>query len=101
MDDTKTGHVCICVDQGEKTNRAGQRLPMKGEVDLLCGGPPCQGFSGMNRFNSREYSRFKVSRFTIAGHLTNLLYYCHTVLCFVTSIYCLVICGCILLSTII
>jgi len=39
---------------------AGQRLPLKGEVDLLCGGPPCQGFSGMNRFNSREYSKFKV-----------------------------------------
>jgi len=52
----------LCVDQGEKTNSAGQRLPMKGEVDLLCGGPPCQGFSGMNRFNSRDYSRFKVSR---------------------------------------
>ncbi len=29
-------------------------------MDLLCGGPPCQGFSGMNRFNSREYSQFKV-----------------------------------------
>ena len=27
---------------------------------MLCGGPPCQGFSGMNRFNSREYSKFKV-----------------------------------------
>lgn len=30
-------------------------------MDLLCGGPPCQGFSGMNRFNSREYSQFKNS----------------------------------------
>ena len=39
----------------------GQKLPQKGDVELLCGGPPCQGFSGMNRFNSREYSRFKVS----------------------------------------
>jgi len=55
------------VDQGEKTNVAGQRLPMKGEVDLLCGGPPCQGFSGMNRFNSREYSRFKVGHFCHPG----------------------------------
>ena len=27
---------------------------------MLCGGPPCQGFSGMNRFNSRQYSLFKV-----------------------------------------
>jgi DNA (cytosine-5)-methyltransferase 1 len=46
--------------QGKKTNDRGQRLPQKGDVELLCGGPPCQGFSGMNRFNSREYSKFKV-----------------------------------------
>ena len=26
-------------------------LPGPGEVDFLCGGPPCQGYSGMNRFN--------------------------------------------------
>ncbi|GLH01282.1 DNA (Cytosine-5)-methyltransferase PliMCI [Gryllus bimaculatus] len=30
---------------GEKTNEKGQTLPKKGDVDLLCGGPPCQGFS--------------------------------------------------------
>ena len=53
-------YVCVCV-QGETTNSMGQKLPQKGEVELLCGGPPCQGFSGMNRFNSREYSMFKVS----------------------------------------
>ena len=47
--------------QGKETNCRGQKLPCKGEVDLLCGGPPCQGFSGMNRFNSREYSQFKNS----------------------------------------
>ena len=50
-----------CLFQGETTDCLGQRLPQKGEVELLCGGPPCQGFSGMNRFNSREYSKFKVS----------------------------------------
>lgn len=50
--------------QGKETNSRGQKLPMKGQVDLLCGGPPCQGFSGMNRFNSREYSQFKNSLVT-------------------------------------
>lgn len=38
---------------GKDTNSKGQRIPKKGDVELLCGGPPCQGFSGMNRFNSR------------------------------------------------
>jgi hypothetical protein len=51
---------CLFYCQGEKTNDKGQLLPCKGEVELLCGGPPCQGFSGMNRFNSRQYSLFKV-----------------------------------------
>ncbi|KAM5238057.1 DNA (cytosine-5)-methyltransferase 1 [Ctenodactylus gundi] len=46
---------------GEVTNARRQRLPQKGDVELLCGGPPCQGFSGMNRFNSRTYSKFKNS----------------------------------------
>ena len=50
-----------CVLKGETTNDLGQRLPLKGDVELLCGGPPCQGFSGMNRFNSRDYSMFKAS----------------------------------------
>ena len=50
----------MCFHQGEKTDVLGQKLPQKGDVELLCGGPPCQGFSGMNRFNSREYSKFKV-----------------------------------------
>ena len=54
--------VCLSTGpQGKETNDSGQTLPRKGEVELLCGGPPCQGFSGMNRFNSREYSQFKVS----------------------------------------
>lgn len=39
----------------------GLPIPQKGEVELLCGGPPCQGFSTMNIFNEREYSQFKNS----------------------------------------
>jgi len=49
------------VMSGHEKSKCGQRLPQKGDIQLLCGGPPCQGFSGMNRFNSREYSRFKNS----------------------------------------
>ena len=46
---------------GKVTKYKGQSLPPKDGVDLLCGGPPCQGFSGMNRFNSRQYSAFRNS----------------------------------------
>ncbi|XP_071643809.1 DNA methyltransferase 1a [Temnothorax longispinosus] len=49
------------VMNGENVDDNGQKLPQKGDVELLCGGPPCQGFSGMNRFNFRQYSLFKNS----------------------------------------
>lgn len=65
----KCEHEILFYCQGEKTNDKGQLLPRKGEVELLCGGPPCQGYSGMNRFNSRQYSIFKVRN-------TLLLYCC-------------------------
>ncbi|XP_077533522.1 uncharacterized protein LOC144145672 isoform X7 [Haemaphysalis longicornis] len=53
-----TPNVPLCV-QGKKTNSAGQALPQKGDVELLCGGPPCQGFSGLNHFQSSEPSMAK------------------------------------------
>lgn len=31
-------------------------LPLPGQVDMIVGGPPCQGYSGMNRFNKRNWS---------------------------------------------
>lgn len=31
-------------------------LPLPGEVDFIMGGPPCQGYSGMNRFNKGNWS---------------------------------------------
>ena len=61
------------VKDGEETNKKGQILPKKGEVDMLCGGPPCQGFSGMNRFNSRQYSQFKNS--LVSSYLSYCDYY--------------------------
>ena len=38
-----------------------KQIPQKGDVEMLVGGPPCQGFSGMNRFNAGQYSLFKNS----------------------------------------
>ncbi|XP_024944997.1 DNA (cytosine-5)-methyltransferase PliMCI isoform X2 [Cephus cinctus] len=61
------------VMDGGLTDANGQRLPQKGEVELLCGGPPCQGFSGMNRFNSRQYSLFKNS--LVVSYLSYCDYY--------------------------
>ena len=43
---------------GRETSDKGQCLLCKGEVELMCGDPPCQGFSGMSRFNACQYSLF-------------------------------------------
>ena len=61
------------VMDGDPTDDKGQRLPQKGDVELMCGGPPCQGFSGMNRFNSRQYSLFKNS--LVVSYLSYCDYY--------------------------
>ena len=37
-----------------------ESLPQKGDVELLCGGPPCQGFSNLNRYKDGVYSKFQV-----------------------------------------
>ncbi len=40
--------------EGKTEDSKGIPLPQKGEVEALCGGPPCQGYSGMNRFNEGQ-----------------------------------------------
>ncbi|XP_078178601.1 LOW QUALITY PROTEIN: DNA (cytosine-5)-methyltransferase 1A-like [Carex rostrata] len=49
-------------------------LPMPGEVDFINGGPPCQGFSGMNRFNNSTWS--KVQCEMILAFLSFVVYFC-------------------------
>jgi len=61
------------VIDGATEGPGGQLLPAKGQVELLCGGPPCQGFSGMNRFNQRQYSAFRNS--LIVTYLSYCDYY--------------------------
>ncbi|CAA7027839.1 unnamed protein product [Microthlaspi erraticum] len=53
-----------CISTTEANELAGkldeeqkQTLPMPGQVDFINGGPPCQGFSGMNRFNQSSWSK--------------------------------------------
>ena len=61
------------VMDGHTTNGEGKALPQKGEVELMCGGPPCQGFSMMNNFSHSEYSKFKNS--LISSYLSFCDYY--------------------------
>ncbi|MQL91974.1 hypothetical protein Taro_024602 [Colocasia esculenta] len=60
----KCGDGDECISTAEATELAGQlseeklnNLPLPGNVDFINGGPPCQGFSGMNRFNKSPWSR--------------------------------------------
>eukprot|EP00095_Tigriopus_kingsejongensis_P000286 maker-scaffold253_size237113-snap-gene-1.26 protein:Tk00286 transcript:maker-scaffold253_size237113-snap-gene-1.26-mRNA-1 annotation:"dna cytosine-5-methyltransferase 1" len=59
--------------EGEKFNDKKQPLPQKGEVEMLIGGPPCQGYSGMNRFSHGAYSSLKNS--LVSSYLSYLDYF--------------------------
>ncbi|KAL3814578.1 hypothetical protein ACJIZ3_015846 [Penstemon smallii] len=48
----EAAELAASMDQKEVDN-----LPLPGQVDFINGGPPCQGFSGMNRFNQSTWSK--------------------------------------------
>lgn len=48
----EAAELAASLDQVEVDN-----LPLPGQVDFINGGPPCQGFSGMNRFNQSTWSK--------------------------------------------
>lgn len=47
--------------RGEKVSAGGGSVPQKGEVDVIAGGPPCQGYSTMNRYSGSEKYRYRNS----------------------------------------
>ncbi|KAJ1375293.1 S-adenosyl-L-methionine-dependent methyltransferase, partial [Sesbania bispinosa] len=60
----KGGDIDDCISTSEASELAAKpdekemsSLPMPGQVDFINGGPPCQGFSGMNRFNQSIWSK--------------------------------------------
>ncbi|KAI4310841.1 hypothetical protein MLD38_035791 [Melastoma candidum] len=60
----KCGDIDECISTPEAEELAKilddkviSELPIPGQVDFINGGPPCQGFSGMNRFNQSTWSK--------------------------------------------
>ncbi|KAA8531274.1 hypothetical protein F0562_005983 [Nyssa sinensis] len=60
----KCGDADDCISTPEAAELAASlgekeldNLPLPGQVDFINGGPPCQGFSGMNRFNQSTWSQ--------------------------------------------
>lgn len=43
-----------CVKKFVVEGKQKKILPLPGDVDVVCGGPPCQGASGFNRFRNKE-----------------------------------------------
>lgn len=47
--------------RGETKSAGGLPVPQKGEVDVVVGGPPCQGYSTMNRYGGSQKYRYRNS----------------------------------------
>ncbi|XP_013631628.1 PREDICTED: DNA (cytosine-5)-methyltransferase 1-like [Brassica oleracea var. oleracea] len=51
---TEANELAAKLDEDQK-----RTLPLPGQVDFINGGPPCQGFSGMNRFSQSPWSKIQ------------------------------------------
>ena len=76
--------------EADRTGRENSEgYPKKGDVELLCGGPPCQGFSGMNRHHKGTHSlnknRMFVNFLSFADFLKPKYVICENVRAFVSN----------------
>lgn len=69
------GDDCVACDDCKVQSAAmpeaeAAAIPKPGEVEFICGGPPCQGFSGMNRFTLKGSLWSKVQNEMILAYLS-------------------------------